>query len=80
MSGGVQIGGGLQLLAGPAMVGAAGESSAGDVSDDGGAVNAVSGSDVVDEVASQVRREEFVDLALSEAALDLPNRAGTGRV
>ncbi len=80
LSGGVQVGGGLELLVGPAVVGVAGESSAGDVSDDGGAVDTVSGSDVTDEVAGQVRLQEFVDLIRCEASLNPPSRARGGRV
>jgi hypothetical protein len=54
------------------VVGAAGESPAGDVSHDGGALDALSGGDVVDGLAGQMRVEEAVDLVCREAPVDLP--------
>lgn len=80
LPGGIHAGGGLEFLVGPAVVGAAGESSASDVSQDGRAVDAVSGGDVTDRLPIHVRLQDSVNLVWREAPLDLPNRAGTGRV
>ena len=75
-----QAGGAPEFLVGPIWIGAAREPSTGDVSDDGGAVDALSGGDLSDRLAGDVGGENLLDLVCRETPLDLPNRVGIWRV